>query len=127
MSHSPLERLRHIRDECDFLSRHVVTHGRDRYDADPLASRAVERSLAIIGEAVKHVPEAVRIRTALIEWRKIAGMRDRLIHDYAGTDHDLVWDVLETKIPPLHAAVNQLIAGLESERHPPLPADAPAN
>lgn len=54
------------------------------------------RSIEIIGEAVKHIPESLWQKYPIIEWRMIAGMRDRLIHRYVGVDDDIVWDVVVT-------------------------------
>jgi uncharacterized protein with HEPN domain len=57
------------------------------------------RSLEIIGEAAKKVPEEFRAQYPTVEWRAMAGMRDRLIHDYLGVDYELVWDVVQNRIP----------------------------
>ena len=59
------------------------------------------RSLEIIGEAAKKVPEDFRAQYAGVEWRAMAGMRDRLIHDYFGVDFELVWDVVQRRVPEL--------------------------
>ena len=56
--------------------------------------RAFVRSLEIIGEAVKNLPEEFRASHPEVEWRPIAQMRDRLIHGYYGVDYQLVWDVV---------------------------------
>lgn len=69
------------------------------------------RSLEIIGEAAKKVPDDFRSMHPAIEWRAMAGMRDRLIHDYFGVDFELVWDVVQTRIPELRS---QLAARLEA-------------
>lgn len=57
------------------------------------------RSLEIIGEAVKRLPAELTSEEPGIDWRAVAGMRDRLIHDYFGVDYDIVWDVGHQKGP----------------------------
>ena len=71
--------------------------------------RAFVRSLEVIGEAAKHVPDEVRQRYSHIEWRAIAGMREWLIHGYFGVDYEIVWDVIETKIIRLHLEVGHIL------------------
>jgi len=65
----------------------------------------------IIGEAAKHVSEDFRTQHPTVEWRAMAGLRDRLIHDYFGVDFELVWDVVHRRIPELRT---QIAAILES-------------
>ncbi len=59
--------------------------------------RAYVRSLEVIGEAVKQLPNDLRQKYPAIEWRAMAGMRDQLIHNYFGVDFDIVWDVVANK------------------------------
>lgn len=64
-----------------------------------MAQDAVVRNLEIIGEAVKNPPQEFKKKHKHIEWRKIAGFRDRLIHDYFGVDWDILWNVVKDKLP----------------------------
>lgn len=70
---------------------------------------AVIRNLEVIGEAVKRLPEPVRSRQPGVEWKKIAGLRDILIHEYFGINVDGVWDVVQHKLSGLEAAVKHLL------------------
>ena len=116
MSHSPLEYLRHVRVECEYLLDAVGGITSDRFLRDETLKRAVSRSSMIIGEAVWQMKE--RTPTILddepgIEWSKIVGLRHRLTHAYVDTDHTLLWNVCEQNVPPLLAAVRRLIDGSE--------------
>jgi uncharacterized protein with HEPN domain len=66
----------------------------EQFAGSPLVQDAVLRRIAVMGEAVKHVPELIRGRYPDVEWRKIAGMRDVLIHGYFGVDLDLAWSTV---------------------------------
>lgn len=70
------------------------------------------RSLEIIGEATKKIPADFKLRWNEIMWKNMAGMRDRLIHDYMGVNYSIVWDVAKNKIPELY---KQIVRVLENE------------
>ena len=76
---------------------------------DETLKRAVVRSLEIIGEASKKIPADFKLKWNSIEWKSMAGMRDRLIHDYMGINYSIVWDVLKNKIPDLSTQIEQVI------------------
>ena len=103
------EYLKHIRDECRYL---VELSGRvdaDRFLADEDLKRASVRSLEIIGEATKKLPEDFRRKHPEVNWKDMAGMRDVLIHDYLGVDYVIVWDVMKNHIPPLLGNIEKLL------------------
>jgi len=82
MSISAIEYLRHIRDEARFLVTAVEGVGVSRFMGDEVLKRACVRALEIIGEAAKKVPEETKARHPDLDWKRMAAMRDRLIHGY---------------------------------------------
>jgi len=76
---------------------------------DPRTLDAVVRNLEVIGEAAKKIPDDVRRRYPVIEWKKIAGLRDILIHEYFGIDVNIIWDIVRTKLPPLDEQIKKVL------------------
>jgi uncharacterized protein with HEPN domain len=109
MSHSGREYLQHILDEIDYLQESSRGLTRETFLQSATLRRSFVRSLEIVGEAAKQVPRELRKRAQEIEWKAMAGMRDRLIHGYFGVDYDLVWEVVTTKIPPLRETIVRLL------------------
>lgn len=111
MFKEPKEYLKHILDECSYIIAVSENLGFEDFIADETLKRATVRSLEIIGEATKKIPADIKIKWSSIQWKNMAGMRDRLIHDYIGVNYAIVWDVMKNKIPDIH----QQIAALLSE------------
>lgn len=109
MLFEPREFLRHLLEETDFLVATQPRLTRALLEEDAVLQRAVVRSLEIIGEATKRVPVEIRNANPQVQWRSMARMRDRLIHDYFGVDLDIVWDVLQHKIPALRDEVRRIL------------------
>jgi uncharacterized protein with HEPN domain len=107
MSKEPKEYLRHIQDECLFIISVSQELKYDDFIANETLKRAIVRSLEIIGEATKKIPADFKVKWSSIEWKNMAGMRDRLIHDYIGVNYSIVWDVIMNKIPNLNTQISE--------------------
>ena len=81
----------------------------ERFKKDNLIIDGVVRNLEIIGEAVKNIPTNVKDKHPDIEWKKIAGLRDILAHEYFGIDIDILWDIVENKLPDLKKEISHLL------------------
>jgi uncharacterized protein with HEPN domain len=103
------EYLQHILDEIQYLTTAAEGLDRATFLADDTLKRAFVRSIEVIGEAVKKVPDSVRQRNPGIEWRAMAGMRDRLIHNYFGVDYEVVWDAVVNKVGPLAEEIRPIL------------------
>lgn len=113
MSLSAREYLQHILDETTYITANSVDLDKTEFLQNETIKRAYIRSLEVIGEAVKQLPEALRQKYDAIEWRAMAGMRDRLIHNYFGVDYEIVWDVVINKIPKLDAKIRLILEELK--------------
>ncbi len=109
MSPSVREYLQHILDETTYIMTSSADLNQVEFMQDETLKRAYVRSLEVIGEAVKQLPDSLRKKYSAIEWRAIAGMRERLIHNYFGVDYDIFWDVLINKTPLLDAEVRIML------------------
>lgn len=110
MPPSTREYLQHILEETTYLLQSSRDLDKTIFLQNETLKRAFIRSIEVIGEVVKQMPDTFRERRPAIEWRAIAGMRDRLIHGYFGVDYDIVWDVVTNKIPALDYEVRRIPA-----------------
>ena len=101
--------LMHIIDEVRFIRSCSKGLDLEGLKVDPVMQRAFLRSLEVIGEAVKNRSESLREDHPEVEWRKIAGLRDRLIHHYFEVDWEIVWDVVTTRLPSLEDQLDAIV------------------
>ena len=109
MSEDYLNYIQHINDECIFILSVSVNLKKENFIDDEIVKRAIVRSLEIIGEASKKIPADYKVKWNSIQWKNMAGMRDRLIHDYQGVNYSIVWDVVKNKIPELQLQIRELL------------------
>lgn len=117
MLQSNLELLKHITEEISFILENTAGKEKDIVVEDPVLSRAIVRSLEIIGEASNQLDPDFKADHPEIEWRKIVNTRNRLIHVYFGVDYDIVWDIITNKLHELLDFAEQIIE--EGERNLP--------
>jgi uncharacterized protein with HEPN domain len=112
---SDIDLLMHIKTEVDFVLNATNNKSEDVVFNDEILSRAVVRSLEIIGEATKKLNADFKAQHPHIEWKKMAGTRDKLIHDYFGVDYEIVWDVIENKLPELQFQIDELLKEINNK------------
>jgi len=109
MSRDYLLFLDDIAQSSQKILRYIGGISYEQFLRDDKTYDAVIRNLEVIGEAVKNIPEEIRTRYPEIEWRKMSGLRDIVAHEYFGVSDEIVWDVIQNKIPVLLEQVNQIL------------------
>jgi uncharacterized protein with HEPN domain len=109
MSRSNIEYIKHAVDEIEFLEKQLATISKDRFVRDEVFQHAFARSLEIIGESIKQIPDEVRNKYPDVDWKSFSGLRDKLIHHYFGVDYEIVWDVVVNELPDLKLKLKKVI------------------
>ena len=110
-----LDYFKDIQDALEKINNFTAGLDFESFAKDDKTTFAVIRALEIIGEAARKIPKSIRSRYPNVPWQDMAGMRDKLIHDYFGVDLRVVWKTLQIDLPPLKAIFDQ-ITQEESEK-----------
>jgi len=102
--------LKHIRDAISRIEGYMKAVGYDDFVKNNLVQDGVIRQLEIIGEATKRLSTEFKNKYSQIAWKDVAGMRDKLIHDYLGVDLDAVWDTVKKDVPVLKKEVKKFLS-----------------
>ncbi len=85
----------------------------DDFVKDKKTINAVVRSLEVIGETTKKIPDSFREEYSEIPWKRMAGMRDKLIHEYFGIDLEIVWEVINSDLPPIKPLIQKVLEDID--------------
>ena len=98
-----------IQESCEKILRFTEGMTYKEFIHDDLHFDAVLRNLEVIGEAVKNISEETRITYPNVKWRKIAGYRDIVAHEYFGVNEETVWDIVKNQVPDLLEIVKTML------------------
>ena len=113
MTKDPSVFLNHIAESIIDIESFIKNVNKEDFLKNKEKQNAVIRSLEIIGEAVKNIPPAIKIKYSLIPWKEIAGTRDKIVHHYFMVNLDVVWEIIKKDIPKLKQEILRIKKNLE--------------
>lgn len=101
--------IHHITESIELIEEYLRDISEEKFKQCRQVQDAVVRRLEIIGEATKNISKATREKYSEIPWRKMAGIRDILIHEYFGVDYNIVWDTCKNSLPELKQKLLEIL------------------
>jgi uncharacterized protein with HEPN domain len=102
-----------ISDSIDAIEEFVKEMNFEDFKKDRKTIFAVVRCIEVIGEATKHIPKSIRNRYPGIPWKDLAGMRDKVIHEYFGVDFKVVWETATRHLPEIKPLIQKVMEDME--------------
>ena len=116
MKKEPLIFIKHILESIKNIESFSQGLSKNKFEKDRLKQSAIIREIEIIGEAVKNLPIEFTVKYPYVEWSKIAGTRDKIIHHYFGIDSDIIWDIIKHDLPDLKKEIKKIQEELENKK-----------
>jgi uncharacterized protein with HEPN domain len=101
--------LEDIHDALGQIQEYIQGYNFQQFVNDRKTQDAVVRNLEIMGEAAKHISAGLRRRHAEIPWKSLAGVRDRIVHDYFGINYEIIWQIATKELPELDANLRTIL------------------
>ncbi len=114
MKREVMDYIMDIKSECEYLLKRMRDITYEELIKNEDLKKAFVRSLEVIGEAAKKIPDDIRNCYPQIKWKNISGMRDILIHEYFGIDYRVVWKTVRERIPELEDVIKKMIKDFEN-------------
>ena len=114
MNKDPKVFINHILEAISDIEDFSKGITKEELSINKMKQSAILRQIEIIGEAVKNIPNDFRSKYSNVEWKKIAGTRDKMIHDYFGVDLKIVWDTVKEDLPKLKKQIESIIKDYDS-------------
>ncbi len=107
--------IQDIHDVLDDIYEFIGTMSQEEFLKDKKTVNAVLRSIEVMGEAAKRIPQAFRDKYPDIPWKKMAGIRDKLIHEYSGVDLEIIWSLIKEELPVVKPGVRKVMDDLNED------------
>lgn len=101
--------LKDMLESIELIKKYVSGLTFEQFNKDQMVKDAVVRNLSIIGEAGNRVPVEFKDKYNFIEWKRIIGLRNIIIHDYFGIDYEIIWRVIEKHLDPLQKSLEEIL------------------